>query len=109
MLNKYKDEYNKLIAILTEVHNAHMEIVNGGPNLVRLRQLKRKIRQIAPSIKDFKSAIEEVSLEVHRRARGKGYGRDPESIPQETHDWVSKGLGRIRKYDPKTSRKRRNG
>lgn len=109
MLNKYKEEYNKLVSVLTQVHNAHVDVLD-GPNRRKVRDLKRVLRDIAPAIKEFKKILDLISMEVARRevgSRGKT-AVDPESIPQEVHDWVSKGLNRKRKFDPKTSRKNRN-
>ena len=109
MLNKYKEEYNKVVLALIEMHNAHVDILD-GPNRRKVRDLKRALRNLGPVVREFKKILDLISMEVARREVGsKGKTAiDPESIPQEVHDWVSKGLNRKRKFDPKTSRKNRN-
>ena len=110
MLNKYKEEYNRLVELLTKVHNCHVDMLD-GPNMRKTRDLKKALKELGPAIKDFRKVLDLIGYEVTRRTRGGQYKKalDPKDVPQETHDWVSKGLNRVHNYNPNTTiRKRKN-
>jgi hypothetical protein len=106
MINKYKQIYGELIVALTELHNAHLDYLE-GPNLRKSRDLKKKIKNISPKLKEFTGIVTSVNKEILQRARGVYplVPNDPNLLTPEFHEWVSKGLGRVNKYTPKGKKK----
>lgn len=106
MINKYKNIYSDLIVALTELHNAHLDYLE-GPNLRKSRDFKRKIRKLSPKLKSLIDVVTDVNKEVLKRERGKYpvVPNDPNLLTPEFHQWVSKGLGRVNKYTSKGKKK----
>jgi hypothetical protein len=106
MINKYKNIYSELIVALTELHNAHLDYLE-GPNIRKSRDLKKKIKSLTPKLKNLLNIVTDVNKEVTKRDRGI-YPRipnDPNLLTPEFHEWVSKGLGRVNKFTPKGKKK----
>lgn len=102
MINKYKKAYSDLIIVFTELHNAHLDYLE-GPNARKSRAIRNKVKEIIPKLKEFKNIVSNINKEVTKRKRGNPIfvPNDPALLTPEFHDWVSKGLGRVKKYVPK--------
>ena len=102
MINKYKELYGEVIAELTQLHNAHLDYLE-GPNMRKSANLKKSIKRLIPKLKALGKLTTTINREVSNRQTGSPVSIpvDPSLLTDEFNTWVGKGLGRVKKYTPK--------
>ena len=106
MINKYKESYSAIILALVELHNAHLDYLE-GPNERKAKVLRKQVRALIPNLKSFVKMVTCINKEVRKRTQGTAprIPNDPALLTTEFHEWVGKGLNRVYKYTPKRKKK----
>ena len=99
MKQEFRQLYSEVILSFIEVHNCYLEYYE-GPNRRKASDLKRALRNSRAKMKELHDLTTTINVQINSREIGIHSQNviDPKLLPQEFHDWVSKGLGRKNKY-----------